>query len=76
MTKHLYVELREEENAALITIDGEMRQGFAHNERDVTENADALTDLMVRMLKNPEAKEGVWIWKVTENWKAIDGWEV
>ena len=76
MNKYLYVTLREEDDAALITIDGEMHQGFVHEERDIRENADTLTELMVEMMKSPEAQEGIWLWKVTENWKELDGREI
>ena len=74
--KHLLIHLRKHENAALITANGELKQGFAHRENDLTDNADALQALMIDIMKSPDAQSGVWLWKISEKWNCISGWEI
>ncbi len=76
MTKHLYLNLKETDDAVLITVNGTLKQGFFHSPEDGRKNADALQGLMIEMMKNEEAHRGLWFWKITEHWNSIEGWEI
>ena len=73
MTQPLFIPLSKGENAVLVTHDGKLAKGFVNHPEDLTENGDAIQDLMIRMLKDEEAKEGFWIWKIYDNWTSISG---
>lgn len=72
--KHLYIFLKPEENVAIITQDGRMDNGIAHHPKDLMEFADAIQGIMIDIMKHPPAKQGVWLWKISENWSSVSGW--
>lgn len=74
--KHLYIFLEPQENVAIITKDGKMVNGFVHYKNDLMDFADAIQEIMIDIMKTPQAKEGVWLWKISENWNSVSGWEV
>lgn len=62
-------------DAFILTLDGKMIKGIAQNEHELLANADAIQELMGMMMKEEDAKEGLWRWKIFDNWKSIEGWE-
>lgn len=75
-SKHLSIFLKEHENAAILTQEGTMATGVVHNKKDLVAYADVIQDLMIKVMKHPPAKEGVWLWKISENWNSVSGWQV
>lgn len=75
-SKDLYIFLKSHENAAILTCYGTMAKGIVHHPEDLQQNADVLQELMCYALKKPGAKEGLWLWKISNNWKSVVGWEV
>jgi hypothetical protein len=73
MRKNFSIKLDENENVAIITEDGKMKQGIARNQYEILRNADAIQEFMIKALKKPETREGIWIWKIIKDWSAIIG---
>lgn len=74
--KHLYIFLKPHENVAIITKDGKMANGMVHRKEDLIQNADTVQAIMIDVMKHPRAQEGIWLWKISENWSTISGWEI
>lgn len=68
--------LKTGENAALITEEGEFLAGWTTSPRALHENADAVQELMIEMLKDPDCQEGMWLWKISDNWTTVEGCEL
>lgn len=62
-------------DAFLLTLDGKMIKGITSNESDLLENADAIQELMIDIMKEEQAQSGLWRWKIFDNWNSIEGWE-
>lgn len=78
MTEPFFIPLwvwSKDETASLVvvTYDGKPCEVFINHPDDLTENGDAIQDLMIRMLKYEEAKVGTWVWKIFDNWTSICG---
>jgi len=76
MSKDFFIFLATHENAALITFRGELEGILIKNTNDFFKNADALQELMVHVMKRTSAQEGRWIWKISDRWQTISGWEL
>ncbi len=76
MRKDMFLYLRPHDNAALVTIDGELKQALTHDEKELLRNADAVQGMMIDIMKYPEARTGMWVWKITEKWGTLAGWEL
>ena len=66
-------EFDSEDNALILTFYGEMYRGILRNAKDLWENADAIVELMIGALKIEEHREGIWAWKIRNNWSEIIG---
>lgn len=74
--KHLYIFLKPHENVAIITKDGKMANGIVHHKNDLMEFADTIQGIMIDIMKHPKAHEGIWLWKISEDWSSVSGWEI
>lgn len=76
MKRFYHFKLKEHENAALITNEGIFIKGVAHNAEDIKNNADLVQGILYDLMKNSEPTEGCWIWKISDDWSTISGWEI
>lgn len=73
---HIFFNLREYENAAIVTFDGKYQGSLFQNPTHQIAYADVLQEMMSDIMHNETARDGLWIWKISENWKTIAGWEL
>lgn len=72
----VYIFLRPYENVAILTNDGKMVTRIVRQEKDLQEYGDVLQEIMIDVMKNPTAKNGMWLWKISDNWSSVAGWEI
>lgn len=72
----IFFYLADHENAALVTSNGQFEGGLAHNPKDLLMYADVIQEMMVDIMKTEMAREGLWLWKISDNWQTIAGWEL
>lgn len=70
---HVSLELKKEDNLLLMTVDGEVKGFWVHKEKDIYENADYIQWTMISMMKDPMHREGGWLWRLSNDWKVLEG---
>ena len=68
--------LKSYENAAIFTYEGKMERAFAHSSSDFLKHADVVQEIMTKIMKYEEARDGRWIWKISDHWHSLTGWEL
>jgi len=76
LKRNIYMFLRPHEDAALLTVKGRLHLAITHNAHDLNSNSDALQEMMVDVMKHPEAKKKDWIWKISDHWSSLSGTEL
>jgi hypothetical protein len=75
MDEEFLIMLQPNDNVAILTLDGEMRQGLVRHPKQLWNNADAIQELMIFAMKKPASRSGLWLWKIRNNWSEIVGWQ-
>ena len=73
MKDHELVWLYEDDLAVLMTDTGKMIGVWAHTEDECLKNADMMQEWMSVMMKQPEHKYGVWLWRFKKDGMKVYG---
>lgn len=69
-----YAVLGKNDNAFVITNDGEFVEGIARKPSELLENADALQAIMIEGMKIPGSIRGKYLWRISRNWSSLERW--
>jgi len=58
--------LYEDDLCAIITVDGEFAGIWAHDE-EIHREADLIQEWMTAIMKKPENRKGIWMWRVNKD---------
>ena len=70
---HFELPFRENDNVVLLVNNGAMAGIAARSEQYARSHADKIQELMILVMKQPKTKSGVWIFRISDNWKTIYG---
>lgn len=76
LEEKIKVTLRPKDMCVIMTLDGEFGGIWAHHHQEVLNNADAVHDWMICMMKEKENRQGVWLWHIEKHAKQILGEKV
>ena len=62
------IELHENDLCAIITKDGEFVKIISqYNDDEIYSEADLIHEFMIEAMKDREAREGIWVWRIDED---------
>lgn len=64
---------RQNDNVVLLVTDGKMAGIAARSEEYARKHADKIQELMILVMKQPNTKSGVWIFRISDDWKSVYG---
>lgn len=65
-----------DDEVGLLTNEGKMVGICAESLEYVQKNADRLHEAMIAVMKVPEHREGLWVWKVCHGWTQVVGEQI
>ena len=71
--ERIEVWMEENDDLAVITRDGNFAGVLAQDEKYVRAHADRLHEAMIAVMKVPDHKSGLWVWKISYGWTQIRG---
>lgn len=76
MSDDFRIKLFANEDALILTANARCYKVCAHDMPEFLKNADKVNEMMIALMKHNDARNGIWAWKVQENYNAIAGWEI
>jgi hypothetical protein len=74
MTEYRFeLPFRPNDNVVLLVSNGKMAGIAAPSEKYARSHADKIHELMILVMKQPNTKSGVWIFRISDNWKTVYG---
>ena len=65
--------IHEEDLCAVMSENGELAGIWGHTQAEVMDRADEIQEWMSAVMRNPEHKHGIWVWRINRDGQKITG---